>query len=63
MGKYITVISGAVFIILGITGIIIWRHDFINLLKGCVPPVLLLIGLACYFAGLGEIKDAAKRNK
>ncbi|MBU3911891.1 MAG: hypothetical protein KKD90_04825 [Candidatus Omnitrophica bacterium] len=63
MGKYITVLGGLVCIILGVCGILIWKWHFIALLKGCVPPVLVLGGLAAFFAGLSEIKDASQAKK
>lgn len=63
MGKYITVLGGLICIILGIWGIWVWKWNFIVLLKGSVPPILALGGLAAFFAGISEIKDAAKAKK
>lgn len=63
MGKYITVLGGTVAIFIGIWGIITWWGSFTELLKGCVPPVLILGGLAAHFAGISEIKDAAHAKK
>ena len=63
MGKYITVLGGLICVILGLLGIWTWKWHFIVLLKGCVPPILALGGLAAFFAGLSEIKDSSQAKK
>ena len=63
MGKYITVLGGIISIVIGIWGIMSWWWSFTELLKGCVPPVLVLGGLAALFAGLSEVKDSMKGKK
>ncbi|MFA4991009.1 MAG: hypothetical protein WC569_00310 [Candidatus Omnitrophota bacterium] len=63
MGKYITVLGGLISIILGIWGILAWRFEFVALLKGSVPPILGLGGLAALFAGISEIKDSMQTKK
>lgn len=63
MGKYITVIGGIICIVLGLVGIWAWKWQFVMLLKGSVPPILALGGLAAFFAGVSEIKDAAQAKK
>ena len=63
MGKYITVLGGIISIIIGIWGISAWWWDFKVLLRGAVPPILVLGGLAALFAGISEIKDAAQAKK
>ena len=63
MGKYITVLGGLISIILGIWGIITWWYSFVMLLKGSVPPILILGGLAALFAGVSEIKDCMQAKK
>ncbi len=63
MGKYITVLGGLVSIIVGIWGLINWWYSFVILLKGSVPPILVLGGLAALFAGISEIKDSAQAKK
>jgi len=63
MGKYITIISGIIGIILGLAGIFGWWGYFIGLIKGAVPPILVLLGLAAFFAGISELKDASETKK
>ena len=63
MGKYITVLGGLISIIVGAWGIMSWWDSFVILLKGSVPPVLILGGLAALFAGISEIKDCMQAKK
>lgn len=63
MGKYITVLGGVISILLGIWGIVGWWWNFVDLLKGSVPPILVLGGLAAVFAGVSEIKDSIAAKK
>jgi putative Mn2+ efflux pump MntP len=63
MGKYITVLGGIIAILIGVWGILSWWWSFVELLKGSVPPMLILGGLAALFAGISEIKDAAQAKK
>lgn len=63
MGKYITVLGGIIAMLIGAWGIMNWWWSFTELLKGCVPPVLVLGGLAALFAGISEIKDASQAKK
>lgn len=63
MGKYITVLGGLVSIILGIWGIMTWWYSFVMLLKGSVPSILILGGLAALFAGISEVKDCMQAKK
>ncbi len=63
MGKYITVLGGLISIIVGIWGLISWWYDFKILLKGSIPSILVLGGLAALFAGISEIKDSMQTKK
>jgi putative Mn2+ efflux pump MntP len=63
MGKLITVLGGLISIVLGVWGLITWWYSFVTLLKGCVPPILILGGLAALFAGISEMKDSCQAKK
>ena len=63
MGKYVTVLGGLVSIIIGIWGLISWWYSFVILLKGSVPTILILGGLAALFAGISEVKDSMQAKK
>jgi hypothetical protein len=63
MGKYITLLGGLISIIVGIWGLVSWWDNFVILLKGSVPLILILGGLAALFAGISEIKDCMQAKK
>ena len=63
MGKCVTVLGGLVSIIIGIWGLISWWYSFVILLKGSVPAILILGGLAALFAGISEVKDSMQAKK
>ena len=39
-----TLIGGAIAVLLGVVGLAVWFGEFLTLLLGCIPPVLLLGG-------------------
>jgi len=63
MGKYITIIGGIISIVIGLGGIFTWWGSLVVLLKGAIPPILVLGGLAALFAGMSEIKDSMQGKK
>ncbi|MCM8791061.1 MAG: hypothetical protein NC938_05100 [Candidatus Omnitrophica bacterium] len=66
MGKYMSVVIGAVVVLLGVLGIINWWGSFITLLKGSIPAMLIFGGVIAVIAGISEIKDemaAAKKEE
>jgi hypothetical protein len=44
-------------LVLGVIGIIVWFGDFLDLLKGGVPLMLILGGALAAYLGFEEIKD------
>ena len=52
--------GGVVALVLGVIGIICWWGEFIILLKGGVPLMLILGGALAAYLGYEEIKD--KKN-
>ena len=59
MGKYPSIIVGSCVTILGILGLVAWRSDFITIIKGSVPVILVFGGVIAVIAGLTELKDEA----
>jgi len=49
--------GGIIALVLGSLGIIFWWGNFIGLLLGAVPIMLLMCGALAVYLGLEEIKD------
>ncbi|MDP2913754.1 MAG: hypothetical protein Q8N91_07130, partial [Candidatus Omnitrophota bacterium] len=54
---------GGVVALVGLIGLISWWFDFIVLLKGCVPAMMIFGGLIAVIAGISEMKDEAASKK
>jgi len=63
MGKYLSVIIGAIVALLGVFGLIAWWGDLILVLKGSVPAMLIFGGVIAVIAGISEIKDDLASQK
>ena len=57
-----TLIGGAIAVLLGVVGLAVWFGHFLNLLAGCIPPVLLLGGGLALYLGFDELKDTWKKE-
>ena len=53
-------IAGLVFLVLGAWGMIAWWEDFGEVLRGLIPILLVVVGLAAIGAGFQRTKDEAK---
>lgn len=64
MGKYMSIIIGAIVAILGLLGFIRWWGQFLVIVKGTLPAMLIFGGTVAAIAGLSELKDeqAAKKE-
>ncbi len=49
--------AGLAALVIGIVGIIAWGNEFIYILKGTVPVMLILGGALAAYLGFEEIKD------
>lgn len=58
-----TLIGGAIAVLLGVVGIAVWWSQLLDLLAGCIPPVLLLGGGLALYLGFDELKDSWKNDK
>ncbi|MDD9304410.1 MAG: hypothetical protein HUK40_19520 [Desulfobacter sp.] len=57
-----TLIGGAIAVLLGVVGLAVWFGEFLSLLAGCLPPVLLLGGGLALYLGFDELKDSWKND-
>ena len=63
MGKYMSVIIGAVVAVLGLLGFIRWWGPFLMIVKGTLPAMLIFGGAVAAIAGLSELKDEQASKK
>jgi hypothetical protein len=57
-----TLIGGAVAAALGLIGLGLWWSEFLVVLKGTIPAVLLLGGALAIYLGFDELKDTWKKQ-
>ncbi len=58
-----TLIGGAIAVLLGVVGLAVFFGEFLDLLTGCIPPVLLLGGGLALYLGFDELKDSWKNEE
>jgi hypothetical protein len=58
-----TLIGGAIAVLLGFVGIAMFFGDFVNLLAGCIPAILLVGGGLALYLGFDDLKDQWKKDK
>ncbi len=56
-------IGGVVSVILGLLGLIFWWSDFIVILKGGIPIIIVLGGILAVYIGLDEIQDKLREER
>jgi hypothetical protein len=57
-----TLIGGAVAAVLGLIGLSVWFGEFLQLLAGAIPVMLLLGGGLALYLGFDELKDNWKKD-
>jgi hypothetical protein len=57
-----TLIGGAVAAVLGLIGLSVWFGEFLQLLAGALPVMLLLGGGLALYLGFDELKDSWKKD-
>lgn len=60
MGKVLSLLIGTIVAITGLILLIAWWHQFLLILRGVLPPVLIFGGIIAVLAGLSELKDVIK---
>jgi hypothetical protein len=58
-----TLVGGAVAAALGLIGLGLWWADFLIVIKGTIPAVLLLGGGLAIYLGFDELKDTWKKEE
>ena len=58
-----TLIGGAIAAALGLVGLVIWWGQFLMVLSGIVPAMLLLGGALAVYLGFDELKDTWKSDE
>ena len=58
-----TLIGGAIAAALGLVGLVIWWGQFLMVLAGIVPAMLLLGGALAIYLGFDELKDTWKPDE
>lgn len=53
----VALVGGLIALLLGIIGLFSWWKEFLWLLKGVIPPILILGGLLATYLGAEEMKD------
>jgi hypothetical protein len=57
-----TLIGGAVAAVLGLIGVSIWFGEFLQVIAGVLPIMLLLGGGLALYLGFDELKDTWKKD-
>ena len=55
-----TLIGGAIAAVLGVIGIVAWFPQFLTVVAGTIPVMLLLGGALAIYLGVDELKDTWK---
>ena len=66
MGKYIAVLIGLAAMAGGLVLVIFspsFRSDFIQIVRGFIPPILFFGGFIALIAGISSLKDAKRTKK
>jgi len=63
MGKYMSVVVGAVVALLGLWGLTGWWCDFLLVLRGLIPVMMIFGGVIAVIAGISEVKDELASKK
>lgn len=58
-----TLIGGAIAAALGLVGLVIWWGQFLMVLAGIIPAMLLLGGALAIYLGFDELKDTWKSEE
>lgn len=57
-----TLVGGAVAAVIGVIGLAVWFKEFLTLLAGAIPVMLLLGGCLALYLGFDELKDTWQKE-
>jgi len=58
-----TLIGGVIAALLGLIGIVAWFPQFLTVIAGTIPVMLLLGGALAIYLGIDELKDTWKQEE
>jgi len=58
-----TLIGGAIAALLGLIGIVAWFPQFLTVIAGTIPVMLLLGGALAIYLGIDELKDTWQQDE
>ncbi len=56
-------IGGIVSVVFGLIGFVLWWNDFMIILKGGIPILLILGGVLAVYVGLDDMQDRMKEDR
>ncbi len=59
----VSLIAGIVSVILGFIGLGVWWYNFLNVLRGIIPLLLVLGGLIAIYGGYTSMQDKIEAKK
>ena len=63
MTKYIGIVIGAALTVLGLIALVGWWSDFISIIKGFLPAIMILAGAIALIAGISQLQDELADKK
>ena len=57
-----TLIGGTIVAALGLIGLVVWFDDFLQVLAGIIPVMLLFAGCLAIYLGFDELKETWRGN-
>jgi len=60
MGKILSLLVGAIVTLVGLILLIAWWYEFMFIIKGIIPIILILGGAVAILSGISEYKDFLK---
>ena len=63
MGKTLSVVVGGIVAFIGLVLLLFWWYEFLFILRGIIPAILILGGIIALVAGISEFKDTLASKK